>query len=453
MAKMWVQGRRRPRGPVGPPVPAVIVGAGPVGQGVVARPGDLAPVGFVDDDPAAGTVCGLPVLGGTADLAKAAWQAGARTAVLALPSLSPVRLAQLAERAAEADLDVRCVGPGGVRDLGLSRLLGRAELTVAGPRACRFVAGRRVLITGAGGAIGARLARRLRTLGPAELHLLDTDAAALARLTRESPFGEPVTTDIRDAEGIDRLFTRVRPELVFHAASRTALEDPCAAIITNVLGTRTLVRAARRTAADRFVLLSTDLAADPVSVSGASRRLAELVLQGAAGGPTCFATVRVGDLLDCAGSVLSKVTRQVVAGEVITVPHPDVTRHFMTVREAAGLALETAAMVEDAETFALDTGPPTPVLELVGRFTDELRLPDVTIRFTGLGPGDRLRAKRFSDTEVLTRTVHPYIWATRATPLPSGVRGLLDDLFAGAAAGDAEDVRLLIRRILPEYRP
>lgn len=461
-AGLTVRGRRSRGGESRSGVLTLIIGAGDAGRAVARALRDtsdaLTPVGFLDDDPPADTVCGLPVLGSTADIAGAAWRAGAQVAVVAIPSLPAARIAQFVGRASAAGLDVRYVPPGRPGETELRRLLDRDELAVASTRARRFLARRRVLVTGACGTVGAQLTRQVRTCAPALLVQLDNDGGALRRLAGESAAGRAAVADIRDGPSLNELFDEIRPEVVFHTAGynndpRSLERRPAAAVQTNVLGTRNLVRASVRGGVERFVLVSTDQAADPVSVLGATRRLSELVLQAEAGGPTCFAAVRAGSVLGSKASPLAMVAAQLAAGQAITVAHPDLTRHVVTAREVAELALEAAAMPEEAEAFALDTGEPTSVLEMVGGFADGLRLPEVTIRFTGLGPGERLRAKSFSDSETRVRTAHPRIRATRATPLPRGRNELLAALFAASARGADDEVRVLMRRILPEYRP
>jgi FlaA1/EpsC-like NDP-sugar epimerase len=214
-----------------------------------------------------------------------------------------------------------------------------------------------------------------------------------------------------------------------------------------------VVEAAVRLGARRVVLVSTDKAADPASVLGATRRLAEVVAQTAAGGPTRFATVRLGNLIGPPGSLLSELAGRIPRNEAVTLAHPEVARHFMTVEEAAGLVLEAAALAEEAETFVLDMGFPMPVVELVHRYAEQLCLPEVTIRFSGLGPGEKLTEKVFSDGERRVRTAHPRIWATRPAPPPPGLARLLDALYEAADQGDDTEVRLLLRRLLPEYHP
>jgi FlaA1/EpsC-like NDP-sugar epimerase len=415
----------------------LIIGAGHAGRtlarALLETDGGLTPVGFLDDDPARSGLEGLPVLGGTGDITDAAWPVRAQVAVVAIPSLPPVRVARLIDQVSRAGLDARYLPPGAEAAARPLRLIGRDELMVASLRARRFVSGRRVLVTGACGTVGAQLCRRLRTLHPAALIQLDNDEEALARLTAESDEGRPVAVDIRDETQVEALFADVRPELVLHAAGFNhdpgPLERrPAAAVRTNVLGTRNLVRAAVRREVERFVL------------------------EAEAGGPTCFAAVRAGSVLGSGTSPLRAVAGQLAAGQPITVAHPDATRHLMSAREAAELVLEATAMAEDAETFALDTGPPLSVLEVVGALVEGLRVPEVTIRFTGSGPGERLRARSFADWEERLPTAHPLVFATRATMPAHGCHEPLTALLDAAARGADDVVRAQMRRILPEYR-
>ncbi|XRQ11445.1 SDR family NAD(P)-dependent oxidoreductase [Actinomadura welshii] len=367
----------------------------------------------------------------------------------------------------------------------LAVLLNREEVALAEPRGRRLLRGRRVLVTGACGTVGGALCRRVRLLGPDSVCLVDKDGRGLERLARElagEPGGGRVTIaegDVRDAERVDRVLGVARPELLFHAAGRHRLAevegDPCRGVADNVLGTRHVVDSAVRHGVRRLVLVSSDRAAEPTSVLGATMRLGELLLQTATGGPTCFAAVRIGDVIgdvigaageDVGGGLgggggvprsprgpLGPLARRIAAGEVVTVAHPEAARHVMTVAEAAGLLIEAAALAEEAETFALDTGGPVPVIDLVQRYAAQLRTPAVTIRFSGLGPGEKLAEKAFADSERRIRTAHPKIWGTRPVPPPAGLPRLLDELAAAARAGDPAEVRLLLRRLLPEYRP
>jgi FlaA1/EpsC-like NDP-sugar epimerase len=222
---------------------------------------------------------------------------------------------------------------------------------------------------------------------------------------------------------------------------------------SNVLGTQNLVEAALEHGTERFVLISTDKAADPASVLGATKRLAELVVQAAAGGTLALGAVRFGNVLGSRGSFLAVLADQVARDAPITVTHPDVTRFFMTVEEAVGLVLEAAAMVEYAETFVLDMGEPVPIVDLVRNYAEQLHLPTPKILFTGLRPGEKLDEKVFSDQEVRLRTAHPKIWATRSTTVPDRFDALLDQLYVAANENAPDQVRTVLRTMLPEYQP
>nr|BFE33643.1 hypothetical protein GCM10010200_058940 [Actinomadura rugatobispora] len=342
----------------------------------------------------------------------------------------------------------------------MALLMGRDEVAVAGPRVRRLVAGRRVLVTGACGTVGSALCHRLRRLEPDALCLMDRDGRRLDRLAGELWGAGRVAAaeaDVRDRGRVEAILGEARPDLVFHAAGQNELgkveDDPCQGVAANVFGTRHLVDAAVRNGVERLVLVSSDKAADPTSVFGATMRLGELLLQTATPGPTRFAAVRVGNVIGAHASLLTALASRISSGEAVTITHPEVARHFMTVAEAAGLLLEAAALTEEAETFALDMGSPVPVVELVHRYAAQLRLPEVTIRFSGLGPGEKLAEKTFADSERRIRTAHPKIWGTRPAPPPAGLPRLLDALQAAAGRGDAGEVRLLLCRLLPEYRP
>jgi FlaA1/EpsC-like NDP-sugar epimerase len=320
-----------------------------------------------------------------------------------------------------------------------------------------------VLVTGAGGSIGSELCRQIQGFGPAALYLLDHDESNLHRLQLEITGAglldtdEIIIADIRDERRIDQIFADIRPEVVFHAAAHKHLplleRHPGEAVKSNVRGTQNVVESATRHGTAAFVLISTDKAADPASVLGATKRLAELVIQRAAGGPVTLASVRFGNVLGSRGSFLSVLADQIARDEPVTVTHPDVSRFFMTVEEAVGLVLETAAMAEYAETFVLDMGEPVPIVSLVHNYATQLKVPNVEIRYTGLRPGEKLEEKVFSDTEERVPTAHPKIWATRRTEPSADFAWLLTDLYAAADDGDTVRVKELLRRLLPEYEP
>jgi FlaA1/EpsC-like NDP-sugar epimerase len=460
-------------------MPTLIVGAGAAGREVVRAIREsegygLRPIGFLDDNPQLRRAVGLPILGRFDEVATVARLTGARAALVTVPSMPPGRIAELIETASSAGLLVRYLPSflsaverdmrlSDLRGLRVEHLLGRAEVHIASDRACNLIRGRRVLVTGAGGSIGSELCRQINRFQPAALHMLDYDESNLHGLQLELTGSglldsdDIIVANIRDRQRVDQVFAQTRPELVFHAAAHKHLplleRHPCEGVKTNVLGTKNLVDAAVRHGTEQFVLISTDKAADPSSVLGATKRLAELVVAHAAGGPARMASVRFGNVLGSRGSLLSVLAKQVADEHTITITHPDVTRFFMTVEEAVALVLEAATMSEYAETFVLDMGEPVAIVDLVHRYAEQLHMPDVTIRFTGLRPGEKLNEKVFSDAETRLPTAHPKVWATRGTDVPPELPGLLDELFTSADVNDAERTRRLLREMLPEYTP
>jgi len=457
----------------------LILGAGDAGKAIVralrSTPGyGLTPVGFLDDDVRLRRTSGLAVLGRLDDVARVAHETQARAALVSIPSLPGARIAELIEQCADAGLLVRHLPSflaaverdllvSDLRAIRIDELLGRDEVHIASHRARGLIQGRRVLVTGAGGSIGSELCRQVKRLQPAALYLLDHDESNLHGLHLELAgsgvldSNEIIIADIRDRPRLAQVFAETRPDIVFHAAAHKHLplleRHPCEGVKTNVLGTHHLVDLAVEYGVARFVLISTDKAADPISVLGATKRLAEVVVQAAAGGPTCMASVRFGNVLGSRGSLLTVLADQVAKAQPITITHPDVTRFFMTVEEAVGLVLESATMAEYAETFVLDMGEPVPIVDLVHKYAAAVHLPEVTIRFTGLRPGEKLNEKVFSDSEVRLPTAHPKVWATRSSEVPAELPAMLDDLYAAAAINDPVGTVARLRAMLPDYQP
>lgn len=477
--------RPRPDGAATGPRPGalkcIVVGAGEAGQAVardlrrIPQLG-LWPVGFVDDCEPRPDITEMPVLGPVADLDRAVLAAGADVVVLAIPGLPGREIRQIAEAAARAGVGVRylpSLGGALVRDARVAdlrrvrvhELLGRPEARVLRPRSRAVIEGKRVLVTGAGGSIGSELCRQLRGLGPSGLFLLDHDESNLHRLQLELTgkalldSTDLIVADIRDGERVRQLFRDLLPEVVFHAAAHKHLplleRHPCEGVKSNVLGTRNLVEAALDAGCERMILISTDKAAEPVSVLGATKRLAEMVLQAHGGMRTRLASVRFGNVLGSRGSLLSILAAQIEAGDDVTVTDPNVTRYFMTVEEAAGLVIEAATMAQAAETFVLDMGEPVRVLDLVRNYVTQCNLdPDqVPIRFTGLRPGEKLAETLVSPGEVRTPTSHPRIHEIRPVPLPERFPYHLERLVRAAGANRSEELRTCLRDLIPDYTP
>ncbi|MET7456769.1 DegT/DnrJ/EryC1/StrS family aminotransferase [Streptomyces sp. NPDC005574] len=472
-----------PRLPAG--LRTLVIGAGEAGR-ALAR--DLArtpqfgldPVGFLDDDPVklrAAVLDELPVLGRLDRIRETTLAQRAEAVVVAIPGLAADRFRRVARAAEAAGASVRYlpsfiaalrrdVVGGDMRALDVPALIGRAEMHIVSPEVRATIAGKRVLVTGAGGSIGSELCHQVRAFGPSRLFLLDHDESNLHRLQLEL-YGDAlrnddiVISDIRDRPRIDQVFRVLRPDVVFHAAAHKHLplleRHPCEGVKSNVRGTENLVRAALAAGTARFVLISTDKAADPVSVLGATKRLAELIVrdgQRDAAPGTVFAAVRFGNVLGSRGSLLSVVAQQLGEGAPVTVTHPDATRFFMTVEEAVGLVLEAARMARGGEVFVLDMNVPVRIVDLVREFARSVHVPDIDIRFTGLRPGEKLNETLFAEQEGHARTSHPRILAATSTDRPEQPavpsRGL-PALYAAAERNDTRAVRGLLADLLPGF--
>ena len=457
----------------------LVVGAGVAGRALArdlaASPDfGLLPIGFLDDEPDLSSPLPLPVMGRLDELTRVALAEEIDVVVLAIPRLNSDVFHELVRHAAAAGASVRylpsfvaalerSVAGSDMRWLDVARLLGRDEIHVISQEAGAELADRVVVVTGAGGSIGSELCRQVFGFGPRRLVMLDHDESNLHRLQLEL-WGEGlldnddcVVADIRDRERIDALFASVRPDIVFHAAAHKHLplleRHPCEAVKSNVRGTENVLWAAIKHEAQKFILISTDKAADPSSILGATKRLAEVLVQQESGGDTKVAAVRFGNVLGSRGSLLSVLAEQLQSGVPMTVTHPDMTRFFMTIEEAAGLVVEAAHLADDGEIFVLDMGEPIRILDVVQSFATLMNRPDVQIRFTGMRPGEKLNETLFGEHERPLPTPHHRIFQTSGDHHVSGFHRKLRSLYDAAARNDADAVRVYLRGLLPDYRP
>lgn len=315
-----------------------------------------------------------------------------------------------------------------------------------------LVTGRRVLVTGAAGSVGTALARRLTDLEPAALHLLDVDESRLHAQQLEltgggfTPGSEVLLADVRDARALRAAFDEAAPDLVVHAAAlkHVALLErfSCAGVMTNVWGTHNVVEEARRHGVGCVVHVSSDKAADPTSVLGATQRLAELVVRGAQGLRT--ASVRFGTALGSRGSFWDTLVHQTAAGLPVTVTDPDATRSLMTMDEAAALVLEAAALARSGETYVLDTGERIRVLDLVHRYAELAGLPRPEVTVTGLLPGEKRHETLVGAGERRRGTGVAHVLRCPPVLRPPGFERVLERLYAAADEADAARVRELL---------
>ncbi|GAA1574871.1 nucleoside-diphosphate sugar epimerase/dehydratase [Dactylosporangium maewongense] len=435
-------------------VPVLVYGAGAAGHRLLRSMAHdphcrYRPVGIVDDDPAKQNlrVEGVAVLGGRASLAAALARTGAEVVIFAIRAddgalLRDVRAVTTAARRdlkILPSIDESLDGPVGVaeiRDVQLSDLLGRRQIDTDLAAIGDYLAGRRVLVTGAGGSIGSELCRQLHRFGPAELMMLDRDESALhavqlsihGRALLDSP--ELILADLRDAGSIAAVFAERRPEVVFHAAALkhlTLLErHPAEALQTNVLGTLNVLSAAAAVGVERFVNISTDKAANPISVLGYTKRITErLTAHRSTVAAGTFLNVRFGNVLGSRGSVVTAFQAQIAAGGPVTVTDPDVTRFMMTVQEAVQLVIQAAALGAGGEALVLDMGTPVRIDDLAHQLAAQAERP-VDFVYTGLRDGEKLHEELFGAGEIDLRPLHPLISHVSVPPLDPSLALALD---------------------------
>ncbi|MEM7285155.1 MAG: aminotransferase class I/II-fold pyridoxal phosphate-dependent enzyme [Actinomycetota bacterium] len=423
----------------------LVMGAGEAGIQLVTsmlrnRDSGYYPVAMLDDDPLKShlQVMGVPVIGDREALPHAVRTTGATHLIVSIPSASGALIRDLSNRALSCEIGISVlprvesliggtVGVSDVRPVSERDLLGRHEVRTDVDQIAGYVTGKRVLVTGAGGSIGSELCRQLQRFGPQRVVMLDRDESAL-HAVQMSIEGRAlldsrnlVVADIRDADRMVEVFTEHRPDVVFHAAALKHLPllemYPDEGVKTNVHGTRNLLLAAEGVGVERFVNISTDKAADPSSVLGHTKRVAErLTASVGRRASGTYLSVRFGNVLGSRGSVLEAFRKQISSGGPITVTHPEVTRYFMLAEEAVELVIQAGAIGRDGEALVLDMGDPVRIDDVARRLADEAER-DIAIVYTGLRPGEKLHEVLVADAELDHRPAHPLISHVAVPPL------------------------------------
>lgn len=397
--------------------------------------------------------------------------------ILAVPSMPRGRQKELVDLALKYGIHVSSVPPaaqwvGGelsvrqIRDIRIEDLLGRDRIELKSDEVRAHLKGKRILVTGAAGSIGSELVRQILPFEPARVILLDQAETPLFELDNELQQAgwadriEIAMGDVRQPDRMRRLFDYCAPQIVFHAAAYKHVpmmeNNPSEAVLTNVLGTRILADLSEEHRVEKFVLISTDKAVNPTNVMGASKRIAEMYVQSKnAHSPTRFITTRFGNVLGSNGSVLPIFKRQIEQGGPVRVTHPDVTRYFMTIPEAAQLVLEAGAMGDGGEIFAFDMGESVRIAELAEKMIRLSGLEpgkDISIQFTGLRPGEKLYEEVLSNEENTVATHHPKILKARVRELSySEVKSNVEELVALFDAQDNLKLVAKMKTLVPEY--
>jgi FlaA1/EpsC-like NDP-sugar epimerase len=480
---------RRNQRPGGVRRRTMIIGAGDAGElllrDIQTKPGlGLDVVCFVDDDPAkiGGTLHGKPVVGPLNELGALARQAAIRKVIIAMPSAPPAVIKEVVRDINQLGLDHdilpsvsqmlhRQVTVSHLRRVDPEDLLGRAAVPLDEQGIGEMIRGEAVLVTGAGGSIGSELCRQIAEVGPAKLLLVERSEPALFAIEQELRGRFPaleiqaLAHDVRDEPFMHVIFDACAPTHVFHAAAHKHVPlmeaQPAEAISNNALGTEVMCRLARAHGCRKFTLVSTDKAVNPTNVMGASKRMAELVVEeyqrnGSNG--CAFAAVRFGNVLGSSGSVIPTFRRQIADGGPVTVTHPEVTRFFMSIPEAVGLILQCSWQARGGERFVLDMGEPIKIadlarqmIELSGFVPDR----DIEIAFIGLRPGEKLYEEPIHEMEDVETTSHPKVRCLRRNGQDGRVAILehLRDCRETLVRMPHDEIRTWMKRFVPEFVP
>jgi FlaA1/EpsC-like NDP-sugar epimerase len=444
------------------------------------RSADWRVVALVDDDRSkwGRELSGHPVVGGIDHLPEVLASEKAGHVILAMPSAAAEAMRRATNLAVESRAHVFTV-PGlddvmggrvaisSIRPVDIEDLLGREPVSIDTPHVATMVAGKTILVTGAGGSIGSELCRQIAKFAPTRLVLFELSEFALYTLEQWFVSHQPAVTlvslagDVKDESRLNEVFIAYKPQVVFHAAAYKHVPlmevgNAWQAARNNIFGTLRVAEAASQHGVERFVLISTDKAVNPTNVMGATKRMAEMVCEAMQrqNSNTQFEMVRFGNVLGSTGSVIPKFQEQIGRGGPVTVTHPEITRYFMSIPEAAQLVLQAAAMGRGGEIFVLDMGEPVKIVDLARKmihlsgYTDR----EIRIEFSGLRPGEKLFEELLADAEQTRKTPHPKLRIAQARAVDDEFLPALKVWLAHTTQDDAA-VRVVLKHWVPEYSP
>ncbi|OGR28092.1 MAG: capsule biosynthesis protein CapD [Desulfobacterales bacterium RIFOXYA12_FULL_46_15] len=466
----------------------IIIGAGDCGEKICREINEDASLkyhvnGFLDDDDskAGRKIHGIPVLGGINRMTDAVLSTGSQEVIIAIPSLSRERMRQIVNVCKDSGIVFKTVPSmselingkitiSSIREVEYRDLLGREPVNLEKDKIGDYLGGKAVLVTGGGGSIGRELCKQICKFDPEKIILFERAETPLyeidLELKKEFPHIKilPVLGDIQNRHEIEAIFEKHTPDIVFHAAAYKHVPmlelHPVKAVENNITGTQNLVDAAIKFQSRKFVLISTDKAVNPANVMGASKRVAEMILQYNSlreNLKTGFITVRFGNVIGSAGSVIPLFKKQIEEGGPVTVTHPEIIRYFMLIPEACQLILQAGAMGKGGEIFILEMGEPVKIDNMARdliRFSGFEPDVDIKIEYTGLRPGEKLYEELMTDQENVVTTGHQKIMVLNGyTGDISELLGRLEELKDAAENRNQDHIRKVLRQIIPEYNP
>ncbi len=464
----------------------LLFGAGDAGA-MIAKEMELHPemryklVAFMDDskEKKGKKVNGVPVLGGIEDIEAVVDSKSIDEIIIAIPSAKPAIVNSIYEKCSKASCKVRIlpsmsqlldesISLQKIKDVDIEDLLGRDPIMTNLEEIARYVSGKVVLVTGGGGSIGSELCRQIASYEPQKLLMLDNYENnlydILNELTRKYPELDivPIIANVREMQRLDEIFKEYKPNIIFHAAAHKHVplmeNHPEEAIKNNVFGTWNVTHCADKHNAERFVLISTDKAVNPTNVMGATKRIAEMIIQSLnEKSKTEFVAVRFGNVLGSNGSVIPLFRKQIEQGGPVTVTHPDITRFFMTIPEAVQLVIQAGSMAQGGEIFVLDMGQPVKIIDLAKnliRLSGFEPYEDIDIEITGLRPGEKLYEELLMNEEGLRATKHNKIFV--AKPLHTDYEMLKRELEVLSSkiykTSNNQEIKEYVKVLVPTYK-
>ncbi len=462
----------------------LIIGAGNAGEMIAREMNQNStypkrPVAFIDDNPKkwAKKIHNIPVIGNCDEMERAVASVQADEILIAIPSATPAQMKRIIKQCKAMKLPMKSlpnisalidgkVSVTDIRNLDIEDLIGRAEIRISDPGVASKIRGKRVLITGAGGSIGSELCRQVAALQPEQLILFERSENNLYHIELDIRERFPSVSlkcfvaDILNTEKLDQVFSLHRPQIIFHAAAYKHVpmmeREPLEAVRNNIIGTSQVMKAANRYGAEEFVLISTDKAVSPTSVMGATKRVAEMMVQYFDTiGQTKLVSVRFGNVLESAGSVVPLFREQIKKGGPVKVTHPEIRRYFITIQEAVQLVLQSAVLGDGGEIFVLDMGEPIKVIDLaktmiiLSGFSPDEEIP---IQLIGLRPGEKLVESLFEENEEIVQTRHEKIRLARNGNGNEKLPAYIEKFAAMNNQTETIEIKLLLKELIRSYQ-